>query len=154
MSNDVKSAQLGMSVSTARARLVKMLLFRELQRSGNDKCYRCGKVIDDIDHLSIEHKEPWLHASPTLFWDLDNVEFSHMTCNSSAARRAPWKYTTRDEARQAENKQARERRQTPEGRASSARVHGSWYEQQKSDPEKWEHYKERKRIEWKRTEPI
>jgi hypothetical protein len=79
--NEVVSRKLGMSASTARSRLVKMLLFRELQRSQNDKCFKCGTVISDIDHLSIEHKVAWLNRSPDLFWDLDNIEFSHLSCN-------------------------------------------------------------------------
>jgi hypothetical protein len=78
----VKSAQLGMPISTARTRLVKMLLFRELQHSGNVTCFKCGDSIEDIDHLSIEHKVPWLHGSPDLFWSLDNVTFSHTFCNN------------------------------------------------------------------------
>lgn len=79
--NDVIASELGMSSSTARSRLVKMLLFRELQRSNNDNCFKCGDKIEDIDHLSIEHKRPWLHISADLYWDLDNIEFSHLTCN-------------------------------------------------------------------------
>lgn len=58
-----------------------MLLFRELQRSGNDKCFKCSEPIQDIDHLSIEHKQPWLDVDPSLYWELDNIEFSHLTCN-------------------------------------------------------------------------
>ncbi len=77
----IAADELGMAVTTARSKLVKMLLFRELQRSGNDNCFRCKVKISDIDHLSIEHKQPWLHIDPELFWDLDNVEFSHTVCN-------------------------------------------------------------------------
>ncbi len=73
--------QLGMSPSTARSKLVKMLLFRELQRSDNDRCFKCGESISDIEHLSIEHKLPWFNRSPDLYWDLDNIEFSHTVCN-------------------------------------------------------------------------
>lgn len=81
MSNNEKSRQLGMSFSTARSRLVKQLLFRELQGSGGNTCFKCEEKIDDIDTLSIEHKEPWLHVSPDLFWNLDNIAFSHLDCN-------------------------------------------------------------------------
>lgn len=34
-----------------------------------------------IDTFSIEHKEPWLHNSPELFWDLENITYSHKKCN-------------------------------------------------------------------------
>lgn len=83
------ASQLGMSPSTARSRLVKMLLFRELQRSNNDNCFKCGDKIKDIDHLSIEHKRPWLNVSADLYWDLDNIEFSHLTCNRPHSNGVP-----------------------------------------------------------------
>jgi hypothetical protein len=76
-----KTRQLGMNHSTARARLVKSIMFDMMKRLDEDKCFKCGVRIDDIDHLSIEHKVPWLHNSPELFWDLDNIAFSHLACN-------------------------------------------------------------------------
>ncbi len=82
----IKSKQLGMPISTARSRLVKQLLFRELVLRGVNICARCDEVIDSIDELSIEHIKPWLHVSAELFWDLDNVAFSHSVCNSKTAR--------------------------------------------------------------------
>lgn len=39
------------------------------------------------DDLSIEHKAPWLHRDSALFWDLDNIAFSHLACNVNAAMR-------------------------------------------------------------------
>jgi hypothetical protein len=83
--NAIRREQLGMNMSTARARLVKMLLFRELQRSGNDVCFHCGNKIDTIGDLSIAHKKPWMNVDPELFWDLDNVEFGHIRCNTEEA---------------------------------------------------------------------
>src|SRR5215469_18045014 len=29
---------------------------------------------------------PWIDVSPALFWDLRNITFSHVTCNSRARR--------------------------------------------------------------------
>lgn len=33
------------------------------------------------DDWSIEHIEPWIGVDPDLFWDLDNITFSHKKCN-------------------------------------------------------------------------
>ena len=79
--NAAKSAQLGMPHGTARARLVKNLMFDMMHRLGEDKCFRCGVSIDSTDELSIEHKEPWLFVDVELFWDLNNIAFSHLSCN-------------------------------------------------------------------------
>lgn len=52
-------------------------------------CFHCGKKIDDIDKMSIEHKTPWLDSDDPvgLFYDLDNICFSHAVCNTGAARK-------------------------------------------------------------------
>jgi hypothetical protein len=73
--------QLGMSHGTASSRLRKMLLFRQLKKHGENVCVRCKKTIEVIEELSIEHIKPWEGRSTELFWDLDNVAFSHMACN-------------------------------------------------------------------------
>ena len=81
--NERKDNQLGISHGTAANKLRKMLLFKYVTLCGDNKCFRCGKVIDDIDNFSIEHKKPWLDSdNPTkLFFDLDNIAFSHVKCN-------------------------------------------------------------------------
>jgi hypothetical protein len=86
MSNEKKTQQLGMSFSKASGRLKKMYLLRLLQRLGEDDCFRCGGKIENVDDLSIEHKEPWLDRDVALFWDLENIAHSHLSCNSSAGR--------------------------------------------------------------------
>lgn len=83
--NAVKAAQLGMPFGTANARLRKAILFRLLQRLGEDTCFRCDEKIENLDELSIEHKAPWLYVNVELFWDLDNIAFSHLRCNIGAA---------------------------------------------------------------------
>ena len=85
--NKKKSEQLGMPHGTANARLRKMILFSLIQEINKDICFQCGKKIENIDNLSIEHKIPWLDNDINLFWDLDNIAFSHLKCNSSAGRR-------------------------------------------------------------------
>ncbi|AID17913.1 HNH endonuclease [Bacillus phage JBP901] len=87
-SNSVKSEQLGMSFSTANNQLKKNVLFDLVKRCNLDKCFQCGEKIEDISNFSIEHKTPWLHSDDpvNLFFSLDNIAFSHTSCNYSAAR--------------------------------------------------------------------
>ncbi len=82
-----KAAQLGMPLGTAQARLLKQLLFRMAQELGRDNCFRCAKKILTVEKFSIEHKKSWLDVSVDLYWDLDNIAFSHRSCNFAAARR-------------------------------------------------------------------
>jgi len=79
--------QLGMHYSTASARLDRMVLFMLVQKQGLDVCYQCGSRIRRYQDMSTEHKQPWLDVDPTLFWDLENIAFSHKSCNSAAARK-------------------------------------------------------------------
>ena len=88
-SNKKKSEQLKMNHATAANRLRKMILFRLLQDIRSDRCHRCGELIETVKELSIEHKIPWLDSEDPvgLYFDLDNIAFSHLSCNSGAARR-------------------------------------------------------------------
>lgn len=87
--NKIKEEQLRMNPGTASYRLVKDVLFKFICDTGNNKCYHCGEEMSREDY-SIEHKTPWLHSeNPVdLFFDLDNISFSHMGCNRKAARKA------------------------------------------------------------------
>lgn len=82
-----ESQQLGMHISTASARLDRMVLFMLVQACGRDTCYRCGNKIERWQDISTEHKVAWLDVDPALYWDLNNIAFSHRGCNSAAARR-------------------------------------------------------------------
>lgn len=86
--NEVKVQQLGMPIGTAMARLKKMMMFQMAQKLGQDICYRCGKRIETVKEISVEHKKTWLHSEDPikLFFDLDNIAFSHHSCNSHAGR--------------------------------------------------------------------
>jgi 5-methylcytosine-specific restriction endonuclease McrA len=88
MTNKKKNEQLGMNPGTAANRLRKMVMFSLLQEYGRNICFQCGKHIEDIDNLSIEHKIPWLDSEDPVgtFFDLNNIAFSHMSCNYSAAK--------------------------------------------------------------------
>ena len=80
-----KQLQLGMNPSTASGRLVKDLLFNLVK---DTPCFHCGQALTR-DTFSIEHKVPWLDSdSPVeLFFDIDNITYSHNVCNIKAGRR-------------------------------------------------------------------
>jgi len=79
--NERKNDFLGMKFGTASHRLRKQLLFKYVRMAGHDTCYRCGKLIDNADEFTVDHKDPWLYENSELFWDLDNIAFSHKKCN-------------------------------------------------------------------------
>ena len=83
-----KDEQLGMPLGTASAKLRKSILFSLLRESHKNVCYQCGRIIDEEDELSIEHKIPWLDSDnpKELFFNLENIAFSHLSCNIGAAR--------------------------------------------------------------------
>ena len=87
--NEVRTLQLGQPFGTANAVLRKMLLYDMAKRLDEDKCYRCGTKIASIDDFSIDHIINWLHSGRAieLFFDLNNVAFSHVLCNTKAGRK-------------------------------------------------------------------
>jgi len=97
-----KKEQLEMNPGTASSVLKKSLLFSLAQRLHEDICYQCAKKIKSVEEFSIEHKEPWLDSNDPkgLFFDLDNIAFSHLSCNVKAGRKPvkanhPSQYTYR-----------------------------------------------------------
>lgn len=104
LDNKGKAKLLGMPFGTANNRLKKMLLFKLAERLGLTDCYRCGGRIFNIDDFTVEHKEPWGSAKDPVeaFFDLDNVAFSHMKCNYSAAKKTNRKYDTKQERKRAQ----------------------------------------------------
>lgn len=74
---------LGMPYGTAAHRLRKAILFKILKRLGENFCFRCGEEILVPNDLGIDHKLPWRRVSPELFWDLENIAFSHTRCNTA-----------------------------------------------------------------------
>lgn len=87
--NQKKHALLGMNHGTAGHQLRKKILFSLIEKLEMNICFQCSRVIADIDDLSIEHKSPWMSASKPkeAFFDLENIAFSHLSCNVSAAQR-------------------------------------------------------------------
>ena len=87
-SNKKKTLQLGMPNGTAAQKLRKMIMFQLIQKLGLNTCFQCGNKIETIEELSIEHKVAWLDSNnpKELFFDLDNIAFSHLSCNCSNAK--------------------------------------------------------------------
>lgn len=87
--NNKKADRLGMSYGKADYKLKKSIMYHLVKESNNDLCSRCGLMIENIDELSIDHVIPWLYSESAkeLFYDLNNISFSHLKCNISAARR-------------------------------------------------------------------
>lgn len=84
---DKKSEQLGMPFGTACGRLERKVLFQLVQQAKRDICCRCGNTIERVNDLSMDHKRPWQDVDPLLFWDLENIAFSHKRCNYAAGAR-------------------------------------------------------------------
>ena len=105
-----KQSQLGINPSTASHRLVKDLLFNYIKET---PCFHCGKPLTR-ETFSIEHKVPWLDSEDPvgLYFDLNNIDFSHQACNASAARRPTRIYESTTERETARSR----RRYTPEKR--------------------------------------
>mgnify|MGYP001564813795 CR=1 FL=1 len=87
--NKKRAEQLGMPFGTAANRLRKEVLFSLLKRHNENICARCKKEIENVEQLSLEHLVPWLDSDDPIrmFFNIDNIAFSHMYCNVSAARR-------------------------------------------------------------------
>ena len=82
-----KRKQLGMDPGTAANRLSRKLLYELGDRLDMQWCYHCAAKIEGIEDMSIEHKVPWLHSEDPvgLYFDMDNIAFSHKSCNYKAA---------------------------------------------------------------------
>jgi hypothetical protein len=76
-----KSEILGMPYGTAGHRLRKLIMFHLLVKHGEDVCIKCGRQIETISELSIEHIQSWQLNGSELFWDINNIGFSHLKCN-------------------------------------------------------------------------
>lgn len=79
--NKNKDMHLGMSYGKAQNILRKNIIFNFVRRCKEDICFRCGEIIETVDELSIEHKIPWLYEDISLYWNLNNIAFSHIKCN-------------------------------------------------------------------------
>jgi len=84
--NETKNILLGMPHGTANGILRKNIIFWLAGKSDMLNCFRCGKLIEDINEFSIEHKRPWQREPEPkeAFFDIDNISFSHIKCNVDA----------------------------------------------------------------------
>jgi hypothetical protein len=89
--NKRRAEQLGMSYGKACSILKKTILFTLLRIYNLNYCFHCKEEILNIKDLSIEHKISWLDNRPELFWDLNNIAFSHLSCNCSKANKEAMK---------------------------------------------------------------
>jgi hypothetical protein len=98
-SSQRKSQKLGMPFGTASARLRKAMLFYLAGKVGALTCFRCEQQIVSIDDFSMEHKDSWECAAEPLkaFLDVQNIAFSHLSCNCSAASRPNKRYDSKQE---------------------------------------------------------
>ena len=87
--NDKKTEQLGMPVGTASNRLRKSIIYNLVKQLNQHYCFQCGSEIESENELSIEHKIPYLDSDnpKELFFNLDNIAFSHLNCNIGAGRK-------------------------------------------------------------------
>jgi len=110
-SNKKKNDQLKMNHGTASNRLKKSILLDLLCKLDYNLCYRCGEEIKIAENLSIDHIKPWLDSENPieLFFDLNNVTFSHRRCNSGAARKPHKLDLTKDERIEYYRKKSKER---------------------------------------------
>lgn len=85
---EVIKKQLGIAYSSARSSLLKSIIFDLAKTCSKNKCYRCGEDITDLADFTIDHMVEWLHKpnAKELFFDLDNISFSHSSCNTKARR--------------------------------------------------------------------
>lgn len=85
---DRKSEALGMSYGKASNILRKSLMFELMTISNRNNCYRCKERIETVDEMSIDHKIDWLNSEDPVrfYFDLDNIAFSHYSCNISVSK--------------------------------------------------------------------
>lgn len=86
--SDKKKEQLGMNPSTASHRLVKDILWHLIKETNQDTCCKCGEPMSR-ETYSVEHLTPWLDSEDPvgLYFNLNNISFSHLSCNSADARK-------------------------------------------------------------------
>ncbi len=84
--NDKRKEQLGIYIGTAQRRLMKLLLFKYIKKAGENYCCRCLQEIKSSDDMSMDHLKDWMNSidPERLFFDLDNIAFSHLNCNCKA----------------------------------------------------------------------
>ena len=111
---ETKRKSLGMCPSAADRMLLRKLLFKFIP---DRACHRCGEQMAE-DNFSVEHAKFWRHEPNAikLFFDLDNIVFSHHKCNSAFTRRRHATDKDRLAARRANNIKSKRKLYTTEKR--------------------------------------
>jgi len=68
-----------MPYGTAEKHLRKSMLHALAQQSGKDSCRWCQTKIESSGDLAVVHIQDWADDA-ALYWDLNNVAFSHVSC--------------------------------------------------------------------------
>jgi hypothetical protein len=74
-----RAALLGMPYGTAEKHLRKSMLHALAQQCGKDICRWCQTKIESHSDLAVVHLHDWADDA-ALYWDLNNVAFSHVSC--------------------------------------------------------------------------
>jgi hypothetical protein len=76
-----------MPFGTATHQLRKLIMFSLAQKCGMNVCYRCETKILAVKEMSIDHKVSWEKSDDPrrLFFEVENIAFSHLSCNVAAA---------------------------------------------------------------------
>jgi len=113
-----RQQQLGMNPSTASHRLVKDILWKLIVQTKQDICCKCNQQMTR-ETFSIEHIVPWMDSENPLelYFNLDNISFSHLVCNIKSARRGlNKKYFTENDRLEASRKSKRKYQTTEKRR--------------------------------------
>ena len=80
-------AQLGMEMKSASTKLMRDLLWQYIENSGETLCHACGEPLCR-ETFTVEHIEKWLDSEDPagLYFDLNNISFSHQRCNTPRIR--------------------------------------------------------------------
>lgn len=135
-----RQEKLGMSCGKANNILRKSIMFYLVQQLNLDICYRCGTKIETIGEFTIEHKVDWLNSEKPveLFFNLENISFSHYTCNVKSGQKVPRKSTyTKEELRKRNSDREKTYRHTDEYRNKNKLYMRTRY----ADPVFWERHK-------------
>lgn len=78
--------KLDKSYGAAGTELRKRVIYHLAGKLGMLNCFRCKDEILDVADLSLDHKVPWRKAEDRVatFYDVENVAFSHLRCNSGS----------------------------------------------------------------------
>lgn len=119
---------LKMGIGKANHHLKKSIMFYLAGKLSLLTCHRCKQPIAHVQQFSIDHKESWQKSANPIqsFFSLENIAFSHTSCNTAAAIRYR-KYKTPEEAKAAKAKQQK----SPKYLAVKRRWQKKWRDKQR-----------------------